>query len=340
MRRLTIMAMSLVLLSKTYAATSLPPPQTSPQHVTNGVEIKLPRNMAKILKARSISLHHSKSLARCPGMPSNVQLGMNGVPVLNQSLHIGVESVFATTAAVDAALGKGDYISQLCLLQLSNYMVNYGHTSSGWNGTLLPDEWKRLENFGFVSKEQQQDKGCGGLTEYPEVIANSSTSSISYDDYHQMSENLWDNFLLWSPILDLKQAISEPTDTNETLHEIKKSLHHGNRVTTTFLVIGTEIGTPGTSGTYHEKNDTWILTTPFLRQLGKFPPLYPHFMVITGYNDHARAIDEKGRVHKGLLTLRGSWGTEVGDQGDFYMSYDYFRVLVLDAQELKQVASD
>jgi C1A family cysteine protease len=42
-------------------------------------------------------------------LPSSVNLGMNNVPVLDQGRH-GTCATFATTAAVDAALGQGDYV--------------------------------------------------------------------------------------------------------------------------------------------------------------------------------------------------------------------------------------
>ena len=65
--------------------------------------------------------------------PSEIQLGMNGVPVLDQG-RFGTCVTFADTAAVDAALGKGDYISQLCLLQFGNYVTQhaYGLQRLGW----------------------------------------------------------------------------------------------------------------------------------------------------------------------------------------------------------------
>jgi len=40
-----------------------------------------------------------------------------------------------------------------------------------------------------------------------------------------------------------------------------------------------------------------------------------HEMLITGYDDNAVAKDENGYEHRGLLTLRNSWGEDVGDHG-------------------------
>jgi hypothetical protein len=55
------------------------------------------------------------------GTAKKMQLGMNNVPVLDQG-GFGSCVTFANTAAVDADLSKGDYISQLCLLQLGRYL--------------------------------------------------------------------------------------------------------------------------------------------------------------------------------------------------------------------------
>ncbi len=51
----------------------------------------------------------------------------------------------------------------------------------------------------------------------------------------------------------------------------------------------------------------------------------------------------KNAGNQGLLTLRNSWGEEVGDHGNYYMSYDYFLKLAVEEQVIanskKQQAS-
>ncbi len=47
-------------------------------------------------------------------------------------------------------------------------------------------------------------------------------------------------------------------------------------------------------------------------------------MVITGYDDEV-TIDGQ----QGVFILRNSWGPNAGDHGDFYMTYDYFQMLIL-----------
>src|SRR5437879_1335677 len=58
-------------------------------------------------------------------LPPAINLGMNGVPVLDQGKH-GSCVTFATTAAIDAVLGKGDYVSQLCSLELGSTLEAQG----------------------------------------------------------------------------------------------------------------------------------------------------------------------------------------------------------------------
>ena len=84
-----------------------------------------------------------------------IQLGMNGVPVLDQGIH-GSCVTFAVTAALDAAIKKGDYISQLCLLQLGNYIEQEEGEPSGWNGLWNREAFARIDKYGIVNVKQKQ----------------------------------------------------------------------------------------------------------------------------------------------------------------------------------------
>lgn len=64
-------------------------------------------------------------------------------------------------------------------------------------------------------------------------------------------------------------------------------------------------------------------------------PIAGHAMVITGYDDNAEAIDDEGKVHRGILTLRNSWEPKAGDEGNYYISYDYFKSLAIDLTQIK-----
>lgn len=301
------------------------------------LNVKLSESAKKNLAKRSQNaLAHTQQFAPRVGGTAigKIQLGMNNVPVLNQGQH-GTCVTFASTAAVDAALGNGDYVSQVCQLQLGNYLEKNSYTMSGWNGSFGRIVLNQMDTFGFVSKEQQLSQGCGGLTEYP-MQGQEPTGQMNPEDYHQISEAFGRN-VAWSPILDVYQALSDRTDTQRTLDEVKRALRAQDRVTFGVLLLDFDLGFMGAVGSNHSNFDSWVLTPEIARDVYLQPNFGGHEMVITGYDDNAVAKDDQGREHRGLLTLRNSWGDSVGDHGDFYMSYDYFKLLVIEAQRIRSV---
>lgn len=281
------------------------------------------------------ALAHTRQFARNakPSIyPAKVELGMNEVPVLNQGLH-GSCVTFAVTAAVDAVLNKGDYLSQLCQLQLGNYLERNGFLPSGWNGSWGRIVLSQMESFGVVPKAQQLAQGCGGMKHYPVDDINNDEGSMTVEEYHQMSEDM-SGKLYWSPILDFYQALTTRVDTNRTIDAVKASLNARDRLTFAVLLLDFDLGFVGAVGKNKVFGDTWVLTPEIARDIYLNPVFGAHEMVITGYDDNAVAVDEEGRKHKGLLTLRNSWGDKVGNQGDFYMSYDYFKLLVIEVARI------
>lgn len=267
---------------------------------------------------------------------SVVQLGMNGVPVLDQGQH-GTCATFANTAAVDAVLRKGDYISQLCQLQLGNYLEENGYYPSGWDGSLGPIVLNQMAMFGVINKKVESQQGCGGLTAYP-LFGPDSLSQMTPDSYHNYSEGIADRKFGWSPILDIEDVMFNEYQSETVLAQVKHALNKGDRVTFGVLLFNFDQGTVGAVGKHNTKNDTWILTPEFLNDLGNDPTFGGHEMVITGYDDNATAKDKQGREYKGLLTLRNSWGKSAGDKGNFYMSYDYFKMLTIEAQHIRKLS--
>jgi hypothetical protein len=120
-------------------------------------------------------------------LPSSIQLGMNNVPVLDQGMH-GTCTTFAVTASLDAAIGKGDYISQLCYLQLGNYLERHGYGSSGWNGASVTGVTRNMNQYGVVNLANQKTKGCGGLTQYPTYSSSTPKTYIEPEKYATMNE--------------------------------------------------------------------------------------------------------------------------------------------------------
>ena len=288
-----------------------------------------------LIRRSKTSLSHPDFLqSAADNLPTQVQLGMNDVPVLNQGVF-GSCVTFATTGAIDAALGNGDYVSQVCQLQLGKYLERNGYAPSGWEGSIGRLVLSQIEHFGIVNKQQQAAGFCG-LTEYPqESIA---TEELSLENYHRVSQNLEELGVYWSPVLDMLNAMSERTDTNRTVNDIKLALNAKDRVTFGILLLDLDLGLMGAVGTHHVNFDTWVLTPEIARDIYLHPLFGGHEMIITGYDDEAVAKDEQGHEHKGLFTLRNSWGNQFGDRGDFYMSYDYFKILVIEAQRIRNFA--
>lgn len=271
-------------------------------------------------------------------LPKKADLSMNGTPVLDQGRH-GTCVTFAVTAAVDALLGRGDYVSQLCSLALGSQIEKNGYTPSGWDGSLGGLVLAQIQNFGIVSKDAQRASSCGGLTEYPVDDENTVSKPMPLTAYKALSENvgeegLWDqsvlnifkrfdaqnNFDGFKYVDKVREAIATP-QTNGLNYRV---------VFATLLPV--EHCSVGACGTHVNQFDTWVLSKEILKD--KNMSLGGHEMVITGYDDKAVATDVDGKTHKGLFTLRNSWGTDVGNQGDYYMSYDFFAFFVMEVDKV------
>ena len=294
----------------------------------------------------AISRQLQKSLANNENSPEQpalfakaekkqVQLGMNHVPVLDQGPH-GTCVTFAVTAAIDAALQKGDYISQLCFLQLGTYLYDSTHELSGWDGSWGDLVLARIGEYGVVNKEKQNKYGCGGAYSYP-YYSYPPQNGMSTDEYAQRSEKLTDK-ITWSKLF-AADHIDTSDDPENLVHAVKHSLNSGNRVTFGVLLPRTDLGTAGAVGWHNYFSDTWVVTDDIAEDLKHLDRLPGHEMIITGYDDDAVAMDSYGHRHHGLFTLRNSWGSWVADWGDFYMSYDYFKALAIDAHSIKQLHS-
>jgi hypothetical protein len=281
------------------------------------------------------NLHTSK-------LPVRIDLGMNGVPVLDQGQH-GACVTFANTAAVDAVLKKGDYISQLCNLELGSSLEQQSYLPSGWMGSSGPYVLNQLLEFGIVSKETQKTQSCAGIKEYPQDDPYNTGNPINLDEFHQLSEplNNANSAVYWEPVLTPVQRLAwddakKDKEAEKTLLKIKRALAkqtHDTQVRLTFSVLlATSHCSAGACGRYHATDDTWALTQAIINDPN--PSIGFHEMIITGYDDKAVAIDNEGTTHTGLLMLRNSWGTDVGDQGNFYMTYDYFKQFIFEIQKV------
>ncbi len=258
-------------------------------------------------------------------MPQKIQLGMDHVPVLDQGKHASCV-VFANTAAIDAALHKGNYISQLCLLQLGYYLESNGGGKSGWQGLSSNELLDRIETYGIISLRNQRQHGCGGLTSYP--YSTTPQTGMSPEVYGQYQEKIFSKEVAWTVLFRKSKQAFRIKDT-AIVSKTKQALNKGARVVVGALLPRSDLGTMGAVGIHHVLDDTWVLTHEIAQELQSSHIISGHEMIITGFDDEASARDHAGHVHQGLFTLRNSWGWYAGDWGDFYMSYDYFNALVM-----------
>jgi len=353
MRQLSLLSLTALIATQTFAAdvTLNGTVQTSVQ--INQHQLKNSASMTNksitLLKVRlskeatqHILQHRLRShtpLAKASSVMSDkIDLGMNKVPVLDQGMY-GTCVTFATTAAIDAALGQGDYVSQLCSLQLGTYLEDRSYQPSGWEGSWGRTVLSQFTNNGIVSKENETKLGCGGMHSYP--TRDDVSGEMSVDEYHAMSQSLMDSTTIdWSPILDIYQAFSDKTNADKTINDIKKSLNEGERVTMGVLLVDYNQGLAGAVGKHVVNQDTWVLTPEMLDDLKTHnleDIVAGHEMVIIGYDDNAVAKDDKGRTYQGLFKLRNSWGSVIGDKGDFYITYEYFKLLGIEANRIKKI---
>ena len=157
-------------------------------------------------------------------------------------------------------------------------------------------------------------------------------------EFRTLSENL-NKKLYWTHLYSNDQLFdwqTNPNQMDDVLLQVKQHLVKGNRLAFgTFLIIpSTPMTTTcrtGACATHQQANDTWALTP----ELEVAPyEVGGHELVIIGYDDTAVAYDQSGNKHTGLLTLRNSWGENVGDNGNYYMSYDFFKKYANEVQAI------
>lgn len=285
------------------------------------------------------SSRSGEGLTRGGRLPSHVDLGMNGTPVLDQGRH-GSCVTFATTGALDALIGKGDYVSQLCSLELGSTLENVSYTPSGWDGSWGPLVIQQLLNFGAVSRDNQVSKTCAGVSEYPLKDGNDTGKPISLEDYKSMSEDLSQK-ISWYSLLSNFESFQWTRENDKAseklLNRVKETLatryNDNDDVRLTFgIILPVNHCFDGACGTYRQQYDTWTLTDAI--KYDTQPQYGGHEMIITGYDDNAVVTDNEGKKHTGLLVVRNSWGDDVGDGGTFYISYDFFKQYILEVQAI------
>lgn len=266
-------------------------------------------------------------------LPRKVKVGMQLTPVLNQGYH-GSCVTFAVTGALDATLGAGDYISQLCSLELGSYLAIHDKVkASGWNGSYGSWVLQQISDYGIISQNYQKLNGCADVREYPLMDELNEGKPMSDTDYLEHSIPI-SNLISWEALLKDEEAFTNQVDGDQVVTQIKEELAKGNRLTVG-MFLDVYLGDAGAVGTNRVLNDTWMLTPQIVMDAMNGQLYAGHELIITGYDDDLYVKDENGNVNRGVFTLRNSWSKLAGDQGDYYVTYDYVKFLAMEVMAIR-----
>lgn len=284
------------------------------------------------------------SAAASSSLPPNASLGMNNVPVLDQGVH-GSCVTFADTGAIDAIHGTSDYVSQLCNLELGSYLkAEYAKKGieypDGWEGSLNEIVLTQIQQYGIVNMSTQRSQGCGSrdkvLYEYPLNDVTNTGAPMTDSDFSRKSEPIMKD-IYWKPLLSANDAFSTRANMKTVVTKIKQAIVNGHRVVFGTLLDVNDDLKPlnGATGKYKGvANDSWVVTPEIKQDAAGKKIRAGHAMIITGYDDNAEIIGSDGKKHVGAFLLRNSWSKKAGNNGDYYMSYEYFKLLAMEADEI------
>lgn len=312
---------------------------------------KLSPEVFEMQKNRSLLLNKStrnQNLA-FDNLPSEVNLSMNGVPVFDQGAY-GTCVTFAVTAAFDAAINKGDYISQLCLLQLSRNVTQNSYWHSLWEGSSIRTLLSYISQYGIMTTDDQRNGYCNNVKTYPTEYSEKYLKyKLKPSAYYSHSVNINKIYRFEPQILfNLTHIYAADNEINriltignnsdgwvspeESFSAVHKSIAEGNRVILEFLFKGNNMRV----GIKNTNKDTWFvnaeLRSAFDSQhyLTDSDDWYYHEVVVYGYDDNATVHSATGESQRGVFYVRNSWGEE----GLEYMTYDYLKLMALEATSI------
>jgi len=285
-----------------------------------------------------------KNRLQLSDLPPQKYNGMNGEPVLDQG-EWGTCATFAVTGAINALypLLHDASISQLCNLEFSRTLDS--GSSGAWDGSFGYIVLDQISNYGYIDFHYQTQVGCGGLKKYPAYSGNNGLpmplTDFAANSHHEFTDKDW--VAIWK--YDGHFSPLDPETAEKALAQVKTALNSGYRVVFGTLLDG-NVNQIGALGTYDGVSyDTWVMTPEIQRDIQNGVFLDGHEIIIDGYDDNACATynDEQSKTQKqqcGLLRIRNSWSDQVGDQGDYYMSYDHFKGMAIEVYAIGQHANN
>jgi len=263
---------------------------------------------------------------------------MNNVPVLDQGSY-GTCVTYSTTAALDAltSLDKGsqgsDTISQNCFLSTDLTGlggVDYVLPKGFWDGAVLTNLFPAVQSIGVLTKQACKTNFGFNTDDDALAAANSSaTSAATPFPYGTITQakyttaiNSDDASTQLSAQIQKFQINSVDSSTStgnyDLLSSIKTAINNKHLVLLSFLIYLTAPEDSGgniilsdssttfrcvpTDGSYKGVN----VCEKFSNDVGG------HEVVVVGYDDANQR-----------LIIRNSWASTTGDNGDYYISYDY-----------------
>jgi hypothetical protein len=218
-------------------------------------------------------------------------------PVLDQGAY-GTCVTFASTATADQVLGAGDTIAQQCVLQLNSSLGN-----NYWNGAYYSSQvLQPLKDYGIVTKAKCPQS-------YPNPFA-----PVSVESYKALADKSLDvnriNYLYYP---------------SASVEIVKSELAKGHYINIGFGLLnnGNPISVQGYDVVVEGKKSSgglWACKQGILSKSYCGSATAGHEVVVYGYDDSQR-----------LFKIRNSWSDRSGYKGDFFMSYEFFASMVMDA---------
>jgi hypothetical protein len=234
----------------------------------------------------------------------SIDLGMGSVPVLDQGAH-GTPLTFSSVTALAAKLKQGDLMDLQCSFALTN-LFNDRNILNNYNspGQII-DLFKK---YGIVHKND-----CFGHI-YPDP-----SQIVTLKKYLTRSDKNYSSQMTYH--------YSEKANADL----VKATLKAGYRVVIStaladnsdpISVNGFNVKIKGTTKNYD--GGLWACKQPGNSSNYCVDQNAGHEVVVIGFDDKQQ-----------LFKIRNSWGIDVGEKGNYYMTYSFFNAMAMNQTEFR-----